>query len=251
MGHMESAIELAWKPSNQVCRKGDRVRFIDSTSGARDSTLNRGPKFRAIGNIVLSFKDSPSAKVGVQFDKPIPRGINLGGLCEDAHRFFCKADELRLEDTGLDDLENLLVKPLFEVVSSESINSPVILFMKDSAKSVVGNLVSYSTYKSWLEELLDNVVIIGSHAHTNKHKEKVVKRFDKKGKLSPRYVGPYRIHNHFGKVAYELKLPSDLASVHFVFHIPLLKKFIGDPAVIVPLEKLNIWNNLSFKEVPV
>ncbi|KAF3680912.1 hypothetical protein FXO38_02042 [Capsicum annuum] len=50
-----------------------------------------GPAFGTRGMIVLSFKDSRSAKVGVQFDKPIPRGINLGGLCEDAHGFFCKA----------------------------------------------------------------------------------------------------------------------------------------------------------------
>ncbi|PHU20131.1 hypothetical protein BC332_11282 [Capsicum chinense] len=183
--------------------QGDRVRFIDYTSGARDSTLNRGPKFRAIGNIVLSFKDSPSAKVGVQFDKPIPRGINL-------------ADELRLEDTGQDDLENLLVKALFEVVSSESINSPVILFMKDSAKSVAGNLVSYSTYKSRLEELLDNIVIIGSHAHTNKHKEKdsFQKMHDKgkkKGQLNILHATGLLFK--FSRIVYDLILASTNYSV--------------------------------------
>ncbi|PHT51619.1 hypothetical protein CQW23_06081 [Capsicum baccatum] len=169
-----------------------------------------GPKFRAIGNIVLSFKDSPSAKVGVQFDKPIPRGINLGGLCEDAHRFFSK------EDTGLDDLENLLVKPLFEVVSSESINSPVILFMKDAAKSVEGNLVSYSTYKSRLEELLDNVVIIGSHAQTNKHKEKdsFQKTHDKgkkKGQLNILHATGLLFK--FSRIVYDLILASTNYSV--------------------------------------
>ncbi|KAF3667545.1 hypothetical protein FXO37_09980 [Capsicum annuum] len=55
---------------------------------------------------------------------------------------------------------------------------------------------------------------------------KGVKRFGKKRKLSPRYVSPYRILNRFGKVAYELELPSDLASVHPVFHVSLLKKCI-------------------------
>lgn len=48
---------------------------------------------------------------------------------------------------------------------------------------------------------------------------KGVKRFGKKGKLSPRYVGSYRILSHFRKVAYELELPTDLASVHPVFHV--------------------------------
>ncbi|KAF3679775.1 Inorganic pyrophosphatase 3 [Capsicum annuum] len=80
---------------------------------------------------------------------------------------------------------------------------------------------------------------------------KGVKRFDKKGKLSPRYVGPFRILSLFGKVAYELELLSDLALVHPVFHVSLLKKCIGDPAVVVPLESANIQNSLSYEEVLV
>ncbi|PHU15999.1 hypothetical protein BC332_17204 [Capsicum chinense] len=135
------------------------------------SGRDKGPSFGTRGKIVLSFKDSPSAKVGVQFDKPIPRGINLGGLCEDAHGFFCKVDELRLEGTGQDDVENLLVNTLFEVVIRESRNSPVILFMKDAEKTTAGNSVSYSMYKSWLEKIPDNIVIIGSHIHSDDHKE--------------------------------------------------------------------------------
>ncbi|PHU15983.1 hypothetical protein BC332_17188 [Capsicum chinense] len=109
----DSISSLAWPSKNTVFMTGDRVRFIGSTS-ALDSTPIMGPAFGTRGKIVLSFKDSPSAKVGVQFDKPIPCGINLGGLCEDAHGFFCKVDELRLEGTGQDDLENLLVNTLFE-----------------------------------------------------------------------------------------------------------------------------------------
>ncbi|WMV06712.1 hypothetical protein MTR67_000097 [Solanum verrucosum] len=66
---------------------------------------------------------------------------------------------------------------------------------------------------------------------------KGVMRFGKKGKLSPRYVGPYRILKRISKVAYELELPADLAAVHPVFHISLLKKCVGDPASIVPLPK--------------
>ncbi|PHU16015.1 hypothetical protein BC332_17220 [Capsicum chinense] len=135
------------------------------------SGRDKGPAFGTRGKIVLSFKDSPSAKVGVQFDKPIPRGINLGGLCEDADGFFCKVDEPRLEGIGLDDLENLLVNTLFEVVIRESRNSPVILFMKDAEKTTAGNSVSYPMYKSWLEKIPDNIVVIGSHIHSDDHKE--------------------------------------------------------------------------------
>lgn len=64
---------------------------------------------------------------------------------------------------------------------------------------------------------------------------KGVKRFGKKGKLSLRYVGPYKILSHFGRVAYELELPTDLASVHPVFHVSLLKKCVSVSDIVIPL----------------
>ncbi|PHT68492.1 Protein LATERAL ROOT PRIMORDIUM 1 [Capsicum annuum] len=81
--------------------------------------------------------------------------------------------------------------------------------------------------------------VVGDLVYLKIFPMKGVKRFNKKGKLSPRYVGPYRILSHYGKVAYELKLPTDLASVHLVFHVSLLKKCIGDPAVVVSLESID------------
>ncbi|WMV44463.1 hypothetical protein MTR67_037848 [Solanum verrucosum] len=80
---------------------------------------------------------------------------------------------------------------------------------------------------------------------------KGVMRFGKKGKLNPKYVGPYRILKRIGKVAYELELPADLAAVHPVFHISLLKKCVGDPASIVPLESVAVKDSLSYEDVPV
>ncbi|WMV41323.1 hypothetical protein MTR67_034708 [Solanum verrucosum] len=55
---------------------------------------------------------------------------------------------------------------------------------------------------------------------------KGVMRIGKKGKLSPRYVGPYKILRHIGKVAFELELPNDLTLVHPVNHVSLLKKCV-------------------------
>ncbi|WMV09966.1 hypothetical protein MTR67_003351 [Solanum verrucosum] len=80
---------------------------------------------------------------------------------------------------------------------------------------------------------------------------KGVMRFGKKGKLSPRYLGPYRILKRIGKVAYELELPADLTTVHPVFHISLLKKCVGDPASIVPLESVAMKDSLSYEDVPI
>ncbi|WMV24817.1 hypothetical protein MTR67_018202 [Solanum verrucosum] len=78
---------------------------------------------------------------------------------------------------------------------------------------------------------------------------KGVMKFGKKGKLSPRYVGPYEILKRVEKVAYELKLPIKLAPVHPVFHIFMLKKCIGNPMSIVPLEGLGVNENLSYEKV--
>ncbi|WMV46361.1 hypothetical protein MTR67_039746 [Solanum verrucosum] len=78
-----------------------------------------------------------------------------------------------------------------------------------------------------------------------------VMRFDKKEKLSPRYVGPYKILKRIGKVAYKLELPAEQATVHPVFHISLLKNCVGDPASIVPLESVAVKDSFTYKDVPV
>ncbi|WMV45382.1 hypothetical protein MTR67_038767 [Solanum verrucosum] len=80
---------------------------------------------------------------------------------------------------------------------------------------------------------------------------KGVIRFGKKGKFIPRYVGPYESLKRVRKVAYDLKLPIELAPVHPVFHISMLKKCIGDPVSTLSLEGLGVNENLSYEEVPV
>ncbi|KAL7191723.1 hypothetical protein ACSBR2_023748 [Camellia fascicularis] len=155
-------------------KTGDRVRFIGSASGSLYSTPcpSRGPTFGIRGKVLLPFEDNPSSKIGVRFDKPIHDGVDLGGHCDVGHGFFCNVNDLRLEATGVEDLDKLLINTLFEAVSSESRNSPFILFMKDAEKSIVGNSESYSTFKNRLEKLPDNTVIIGSQTQTDNRKEK-------------------------------------------------------------------------------
>jgi len=80
---------------------------------------------------------------------------------------------------------------------------------------------------------------------------KGVMRFGKKGKLSPRYIGPYRIIRRVGQVAYELELPSELEFVHPVFHVSMLRKCIGDPTRVVPTDDVQITEDLSYEEIPV
>lgn len=80
---------------------------------------------------------------------------------------------------------------------------------------------------------------------------KGVMRFGRKGKLSPRYIGPYRIIRRIGQVAYKLELPSKLKSVHPVFHVCMLRKCIGNPTRVVPVNDIQIIENLSYDEVPI
>jgi len=80
---------------------------------------------------------------------------------------------------------------------------------------------------------------------------KGVIRFDKKGKLSPRYVGPFPIIKRIGPVAYQLELPDKMAGIHDVFHVCNLKKCLADESLKVPLQDIEVNEKLKFVEKPL
>ncbi|KAD5960583.1 hypothetical protein E3N88_12055 [Mikania micrantha] len=80
---------------------------------------------------------------------------------------------------------------------------------------------------------------------------KGVIRFGKRGKLNPRYIGPFEITKRIGHVAYELNLPQELSRVHNVFHVSNLKKCLSDETLAIPLEEIQINEQLHFVEEPV
>ncbi|GKB37510.1 hypothetical protein Tco_0882452 [Tanacetum coccineum] len=80
---------------------------------------------------------------------------------------------------------------------------------------------------------------------------KGVIRFGKRGKLNPRYVGPFRIIERIGPVAYRLELPQELSRVHNVFHVCNLKKCLSDDTLVIPLEEIQLDDKLNFVEEPV
>ena len=67
-----------------------------------------------------------------------------------------------------------------------------------------------------------------------------IMRFGKKGKLSPRFIGPYEILERIGPVAYRLALPPELAKLHDVFHVSMLRRYRSDESHILPVLEIHV-----------
>ena len=80
---------------------------------------------------------------------------------------------------------------------------------------------------------------------------KKVMRFGKKGKLSPRFIGPYEVIEKVGPVAYRLALPPDLEKIHNVFHVSMLRRYRSDPTHIVSSETTELRPDLTYEEEPL
>ena len=78
-----------------------------------------------------------------------------------------------------------------------------------------------------------------------------VVRFGKRGKLSPRFVGPFKILERLGTVVYRLALPPSMSGVHEVFHVSILWKYTPDPAHVVDWGQIEIDTDGTFEEGPV
>jgi hypothetical protein len=75
-----------------------------------------------------------------------------------------------------------------------------------------------------------------------------LRRFKIRGKLAPRYIGPFKILEQRGEVAYQLELPPQLSDVHDVFHVSQLRKCLRVPEEQMPLEELTIGEDLTYQE---
>ncbi|GJU06568.1 putative reverse transcriptase domain-containing protein [Tanacetum coccineum] len=131
--------------------------------------------------------------------------------------------------------------------------------------------------KPWVQETTDKVVLIKEKLKAVRDHQKIyvdnmrkplefevgdsvllkvspwkgVIRFGKRGKLAPRYVGPFEILKRIGPIAYRLRFPKELSSVHDTFHVSNLRKCLADASLHVPLNEIKVDKTLRFVEEPV
>ena len=79
----------------------------------------------------------------------------------------------------------------------------------------------------------------------------MVLRFRRRGKLSPRFIGPYEILSKVGTIAYRLKLPSELSRIHDIFHVSMLRKYIPDPSHVLREQPVQLKESLAYEETHV
>jgi hypothetical protein len=92
---------------------------------------------------------------------------------------------------------------------------------------------------------------VGDHVYLKVSLMNGVKRFRVKGKLAPRYIGPFPILEKCGTVAYKLELPPSLVGVHNIFHVSQLKKCLKAPMNVVLPEVTSLEVDLTYPEHPI
>jgi hypothetical protein len=91
----------------------------------------------------------------------------------------------------------------------------------------------------------------GDHVYLKVSPIRGMRRFKVKGKLSPRFIGPFKILKRVGEMAYQLELPDHLSDVHDVFHVSQLKKCLRVLEEQLPMEELSVQGDLTYTEHPI
>ncbi|XP_070029410.1 uncharacterized protein [Nicotiana sylvestris] len=76
-------------------------------------------------------------------------------------------------------------------------------------------------------------------------------KFEKKGKLSPQFIGPFEVLQRIEEVAYKIALPPSLSSVHLVFHVSMLRKYNGDLSHVLDFSTVQLDDDLTYDVEPM
>jgi hypothetical protein len=129
----------------------------------------------------------------------------------------------------------------------------LVVEAEDKVRIIQANLkTAQSRQKSYADQRRKPLQFqVGDFVYLRVSPIKGVQRFGIKGKLAPRYIGPFEILQVCGQVAYKLRLPSQMAAIHDVFHISQLKKSIKAPTEIIETPAIEIEPDLSYVEQPI
>jgi hypothetical protein len=129
----------------------------------------------------------------------------------------------------------------------------LVVEAENKVRVIQANLkTAQSRQKSYADQRRKSLQFqVGDFVYLRVSPTKGAPRFGIKGKLAPRYVGPFEILKVCGPVAYKLRLPSQIAAIHDVFHISQLKKCIKVPTKIIETPALEIEPDLSYVEQPI
>jgi hypothetical protein len=109
-----------------------------------------------------------------------------------------------------------------------------------------------SRQKSYADNRRRELIIeVGDFVYLKVSPMRGMKRFKVKGKLSHCYIGPFKILERKGEVAYQLELHDSLSDVHDVFHVSQPKKCLRVPKEQLPMEELNVKEDLTYLEYPI
>ncbi|GJV72886.1 putative reverse transcriptase domain-containing protein [Tanacetum coccineum] len=95
-----------------------------------------------------------------------------------------------------------------------------------------------------IHETTEKIVQIRQRLQAARDQQKSIIRFGKRGKLNPQYIGPFKILERIGPVAYKLELPEELSNVHSTFHVSNLKKCLSDESFVIPMKELHLDDKL-------
>jgi hypothetical protein len=93
--------------------------------------------------------------------------------------------------------------------------------------------------------------IVGDFVYLKVSPIRGTRRFQVRGKLATRYVGPYQVLQRIGAVAYRIRLPEEMSDIHNVFHVSQLKKCLSVPEEQISPDTIDLQNDLRYQEVPI
>ena len=139
----------------------------------------------------------------------------------------------------------------WDEVGERKLSGPeIVQITTDNVKVIKNRLkIAQDRQKSYADNRRRDLGFqVGDHVFMRISPWKGVLQFGKKGKLSPRYMGPCEIEERIGEVAYRLRLPPEFARIHDVFHVSMLQKYIAYPSHVLRDQPVELKEDLNYEE---